>query len=411
MKKYWLYLESYTMLFPTKKAILVYNTISGDHFRINSKDFLLKIINELQDKKNGYCIEISESMRNSKEIADFIRLMRECFCGDIIDQEFTSMKPFSLHPSFSIINRRERIIENNSISIGEKILNYLHYMTLQITGKCSLQCDHCLSFFCQVMTCTSSSYELDPSVIENLLFQLSGSSLKSIDIIGGNPLQYSKWELLLDILKQNKFSYNWYIDYRFIINSYLKIKDILSFNSHINIIVKEDFNEIILEKICTIIDEEHISIYFLIASEDQYRKAILFSEKQLIKDYMLFPIYTFSNESFFKEFVYVDEESIVSSLISKKRIMSNMNINKMNFGKITILANGEAYSNMNYPTLGNIEEDSIYELLIHEIKEGESWFRIRDQKPCTDCIYQWLCPSPSNYEFVIGKPNLCHVEL
>lgn len=27
-----------------------------------------------------------------------------------------------------------------------------------------------------------------------------------------------------------------------------------------------------------------------------------------------------------------------------------------------------------------------------------------------DCIYQWLCPSPSNYELVIGQPNLCHIK-
>lgn len=39
-----------------------------------------------------------------------------------------------------------------------------------------------------------------------------------------------------------------------------------------------------------------------------------------------------------------------------------------------------------------------------------AYFLKRVQNPCNACIYQWLCPSPSNYELAIGKPNLCHVK-
>ena len=54
--------------------------------------------------------------------------------------------------------------------------------------------------------------------------------------------------------------------------------------------------------------------------------------------------------------------------------------------------------------------DTVYSLIHKELTKGHSWFQIRDQAPCTDCVYQWLCPAPSNYETVIGKPNLCHVK-
>jgi len=77
---------------------------------------------------------------------------------------------------------------------------------------------------------------------------------------------------------------------------------------------------------------------------------------------------------------------------------------------LTIGPDGKVYSgDMNEPAIGTIDE-SLYTIVYREMTEGHSWLRIRDQKPCCDCIYQWLCPSPSNYELAIGKPNLCHVK-
>ena len=50
-------------------------------------------------------------------------------------------------------------------------------------------------------------------------------------------------------------------------------------------------------------------------------------------------------------------------------------------------------------------------LIQKEIEEGKSWLRVRNQEPCNACIYQWLCPSPSDYEIMIGQTNLCHVNI
>ena len=85
-------------------------------------------------------------------------------------------------------------------------------------------------------------------------------------------------------------------------------------------------------------------------------------------------------------------------------------MNLYDFGKITILPNGDVYANLNHPSLGNIHVNNIQEILHKEVEEGKSWFRVRNQAPCTDCVYQWICPSPSNYEIAIGRSNLCHVK-
>ena len=65
------------------------------------------------------------------------------------------------------------------------------------------------------------------------------------------------------------------------------------------------------------------------------------------------------------------------------------------------------YANRLFPALGLVEKDSIYAIIRKEITEGQSWLRIRTQSPCDTCVYQWLCPSPSDYEIELNRPNLC----
>ena len=93
-----------------------------------------------------------------------------------------------------------------------------------------------------------------------------------------------------------------------------------------------------------------------------------------------------------------------------KDFFNRQSMNLYDFGKINIVSNGDVYANLNHPSIGNIYIDNIYEIVQKEIDEGLSWLRIRNQAPCKDCAYQWLCPPPSNYEIIIGRPNLCHVK-
>ena len=93
-----------------------------------------------------------------------------------------------------------------------------------------------------------------------------------------------------------------------------------------------------------------------------------------------------------------------------KDFFTRQAMNIYDVGKINIMPNGDVYANVNHPVLGNIYTDSIYDIVHKEVEEGLSWFRIRNHAPCNDCVYQWLCPPPSNHEIAIGRPNLCHVK-
>ena len=72
------------------------------------------------------------------------------------------------------------------------------------------------------------------------------------------------------------------------------------------------------------------------------------------------------------------------------------------------MPNGIIVANNNHKPIGSVK-DSINDIIVNEIKNGESWFLLRDQQPCNECLYQRLCPSLSNYEIILNKPNLCNI--
>ena len=146
-----------------------------------------------------------------------------------------------------------------------------------------------------------------------------------------------------------------------------------------------------------------------ISSLEDYEMAERLIDQFQIKKYIFKPIYTGGNIDFFKEYVFLTEDDILSTTMSIKDFFANQSINIYEFGKISILPNGDAFANLNHPVLGNIYTHSISEIVQKEVEEGISWFNIRNKIPCNTCIYQWLCPPPSNYEIEIGRMNLCHI--
>ena len=129
----------------------------------------------------------------------------------------------------------------------------------------------------------------------------------------------------------------------------------------------------------------------------------------MIEKYQLNPVYTGANLRFFEENVFLSREDILATSMSIKDFFINQALNFYNFGKINIMPNGDTYANVDHSVLGNIYTHSIYEIICKEIEEGTSWFHIRNQAPCNNCVYQWLCPPPSKYEIFIARSNLCHI--
>ena len=58
--------------------------------------------------------------------------------------------------------------------------------------------------------------------------------------------------------------------------------------------------------------------------------------------------------------------------------------------------------------VGNIHANNIHEILHKEVEEGKSWLRVRNQAPCTDCVYHGLVHLLP--KITVWRPDLCHVK-
>jgi pseudo-rSAM protein len=149
------------------------------------------------------------------------------------------------------------------------------------------------------------------------------------------------------------------------------------------------------------------SFNILIFNEDEYSitKNIMLSAH--ISKYNVIPIFR-NNIKFFKEDVYMDNKSIMAIKLSKREVFAHQSINLNFFGDMFVMPDGSVYSNVNMQPIGTIK-NSIYQLITNALKKQQAWLLIRNKGRCRQCVYQWLCPSPSNYELVTHKCNLCNI--
>ncbi|WP_347149050.1 TIGR04150 pseudo-rSAM protein [Parabacteroides distasonis] len=213
--------------------------------------------------------------------------------------------------------------------------------------------------------------------------------------------------LLIDYLGQMSYSNYIQCSYTHIPLLESSLKKNFSYQVYVSLPVDHS----LMNNTCIFLDQQKIPFQYIfqVTSLEDCNEAVTLIEKYDIDKYQLRPLYTKDNISFLAKNTFLTEEDILSTKISMKDIFRKHIINKDNFGKLFILSNGDIYANILHKKLGNIKTDSIYQIVKKEIEIGESWLRIRNQKPCCDCLYQYICPSPSDLDLMIGQLNLCTV--
>lgn len=103
-----------------------------------------------------------------------------------------------------------------------------------------------------------------------------------------------------------------------------------------------------------------------------------------------------------------DKKDILSdNIIPFRRIFSHQKMNGNFFGKLTVLPDGTVYAVLGEKCIGNLHNDTLLKVIYNELSENTAWRCVRDKKPCSDCLLQYLCPSPSAYEKAMDRSNLC----
>lgn len=385
-KNFWITVEPYVFTTFTDNSALLYNTLDGKIIKTDNKT-ILELLYKIYSKENCGVSVISEKQINNQVISDFIEDLREKFMGDIIDVSLSSGKPIQLVPKLSFLSV---VKDEEKKTVHKTLSSYLMNVNIYLINENS---------------------EMTYSVFDEILNKLSDCSLYTLQLSGSNLWEHSSFKNIVKLIKKERHPIVFCGDYQKIKKeSYLlSLFDSKKINLRLSVefpMDMEKFNSL-FEFFKNKIDA--FEFVFYIRNTDEYKQVEKLLTEKNIKKYTITPLYIQNNLDFFRQNIYLEEDDIISVNVSMREIFMRQTLNANDFGKITIMPNGDIFANTHFPPIGNITTHTIWEIVYNEMNQGRSWLRIRNQVPCNECIYQWLCPSPSDYELDIGKPNLCHV--
>ena len=404
MEKYKFLIYNYVYVSKTPKGeILLYDTKNGNRYE-TTLPVASEIIDEVYKPENLGVMDILDEYWENPEAKEFMDTVVKMNLGKLVKVEPDMPGIINLLPILNLQDDVEKIRKDPELDIGENSLRYLNELNIYLNSECKLNCPYCDWYYRETKCCFKYSKNVNMAVndIQMVLDDLTDAPIQRINFLGGNILLYPYLDELFTLLKKYEF------DFHFFIHLQNAVDKPFTTGFHRDIIVNYPVDESVIDKF---INEnrqnESVTYHFFVENEQQYIHTEHFIEKETIKNYQITPIYTGENLSFFEENIYLNREDIFGSVIPFQVIFRNQKLNANSFGKLHIFSDGSVRANPNTEIIGNIANDSLLEIIKKELTLNTSWRKIRDKKPCSECLYPYLCPSLSGYETVIGKQNLC----
>lgn len=406
---HWFYLESYTFLFYSKNQYVIYNTLNSTYIDCSLYGKTINtVLSILHNTNKTYCVGIYEYQLRDSQFTEFIKKIRNTFSGDII-KNIRGIPPFISKPILRILHHPNNPKTKEYNLLGENALFHLHEVTFYLENQGfdlnPIYKDCYKQFLYPTYT---EKQKLSHAKYLEIIEQLSICQIDKINIIPATIEKKELFSYLLSLSRQYSIKTQIILPYK----KYNKedLKQLLinpQFSIMIMVHLPVDYEE--LNSYINLFNEYNIT-WSLIASNKN--DVIFLSKNNLGKftnvDYI--PWYTGDNMDFFKEYIYNDFKDIIEQKNTKQHIFRKQILNDNLFGKLTIFPTGEVYSNVNFPTIGNIQDQKLSEIVYSEIENYfKPWFFTRDYVSCKNCVNKYLCPSISNYEIVANEYNMCYL--
>lgn len=406
---HWFYLESYTFLFYSKNQYVIYNTLNSTYIDCSLYGKTINtVLSILHNTNKTYCVGIYEYQLRDSQFTEFIKKIRNTFSGDII-KNIRGIPPFISKPILRILHHPNNPKTKEYNLLGENALFHLHEVTFYLENQgfdLNPMYKDCYKQF--LYPTYTEKQKLSHAKYLEIIEQLSICQIDKINIIPATIEKKELFSYLLSLSRQYSIKTQIILPYK----KYNKedLKQLLinpQFSIMIIVHLPVDYEE--LNSYINLFNEYNIT-WSLIASNKN--DVIFLSKNNLGKftnvDYI--PWYTGDNMDFFKEYIYNDFKDIIEQKNTKQHIFRKQILNDNLFGKLTIFPTGEVYSNVNFPTIGNIQDQKLSEIVYSEIENYfKPWFFTRDYVSCKNCVNKYLCPSISNYEIVANEYNMCYL--
>ncbi len=414
-KVYWFYVETYVHISIKKESLLLYNTYTGKTLEYSGESHgkVLSLVRRLQSRENLWVVRLTEKDLQDSVIADFVRTIRDCFMGDLLDTSYSKGRPIQTVPIVTIRKNARLLKIQGNRSVGENMMEYLSELSIHINSECRRDCGICSAAYRQFQCCTtekSGNRELELLKIQVLLKQLAPGSLSKINILGGDILTYGKLEELIETLNIYPVNKTFIVQYENLSDKTNILRTLVPQSTILKIPVTFPIDK---EKLLGALETVKTTgidaaFTFILQEEAECEEAEALITSLQIPNYDFKPFFNGKNLDFFQRNVYFEKEEILDSKPSLREIYQNSEVNSLSFGRLTIFSNGHIHANVNAPRLGILGADSIYDVLYKELYHGRSWRRIRKNvAPCKGCNFNSLCPPLSNYVYAVGRNDLC----
>lgn len=406
-KNYWVYIYPNVYCCIKNAQALLYHTQTGEKIETDDPE-ILALLQSLHEKENLGAVSCEGRMLDREPYRTFISEFCRKNMGNTVDVEKISEKPVQLMPVLNLQHDVEKLQKEQERYVGENVLRYLLEIDIYLHTGCNRHCPLCNDYFRQNRCCTSNDSQpetMDIHLLQKLLAQIRYGRAGKINILGGNIMEYPHYKELTALLEDFKERIHIWNHYAHFIHTNMPLPDFLY-----DIPVTFPVNEIVWNHCISLFKDRQAQYRFFITGIEDYEKAEELIIRYALKNYAIYPVFTGTNRLFFEENVYVTKDDIFQTKRSFRQIFAHQKLNTRFFGSLFIFPNGDTYANTNSTILGNIAADTLLDIINKEMSSNTAWRKTRDTVPCSACLYQYLCPSPFNYELVINKPNLCHIK-
>ena len=408
-KDYWLYIEPHVYCVIKDRQALLYNTLTGATIETAVPE-IITLLQALHEKENlgAICVQGKQLAQNPTH--DFVVEFCGKNMGNIVDIAQLPEKPVQLMPVLNLQHDVDKLQKRDERSLGENLLYYLHTLNIYLYSGCQRSCPFCEDCFRQSLCCKKTFHGVQPDMmdiptLQNLLSQIRYGNVGKINLLGGNLPDYPCYSELPSILADFQERVHIWNHYANFTDSQTVLPGFM-YDIPVTFPVEDEA----WQNCRTLLEDVRACYHFFITDATTYEKSVTLIKQYGIDKYKICPVYTGHNLNFFEEYIYTDRDDIFKSKIPFRRIFAHQKMNTHFFGTLTVLPTGDVYANVNCPSTGNIKTGRLLDIIHTEMLDNTAWRIIRDTNPCSKCLYQYLCPSPSNYEIAIGQPNLCHVK-
>lgn len=396
-KNYWFTIEPYVYTFIRNNKLLLLNTLDNSFIEEENLE-VIELVRRTQNEKNlSVSLLLGEKLKNDY-IYNFISKIRDKFMGDIIDTSLSAGKPIQFISRTNLLDKEQLLDIKNEFFNILPMKEYINNITFILNSS-----DSCKLLLKEILLFSGKENFEDQLFLNDVKYTFNSLRLKNDTNIHITGLNIYKNPDIIEIIQFFKIKKSKVFYYVALEN--IEETDIIEDNLFIIVnIVKHQNN---IDRIQKAIERfKDAQFIFLIESLENLDFVEGITNKKEHIKFQIVPLYTIKNKNFFEQHIYVTKEDILSMPHNLKSIFIKNLVNLNYFGKLFINNDKKIYTNFNENenAIGNIGD----ELTLNKFVKS-SWFKIRNQPPCNNCLYQFLCSSPSNYENEIGKPNLCHV--